>query len=232
MATKNRSRLMLVCTSLLLAAMVTGGTLAYFFDQSTKVNNFTTAGTDNPNTGVDVDVEEPNFDSDEAQDTLPGDTIAKDPTVVNNRGDVYVRFVMELQDASGATITDETRASKILDMIVYSAGALNKDSSYSYDKIASYPTVNDMFEIDVTRSSTGKYYYNYIGGNPKGILTHEERVTLFDYVVVPTDWTQKDIAVVGNFNIVVTAQAIQAENITSADAAFSALDGEIANAGN
>lgn len=232
MTTEKRSKLMLACTALLLAAMVTGGTLAYFFDQSTKVNNFTTAGTDNPDTGVDVDVEEPNFEVDEAQDALPGDTIMKDPTVVNNRGDVYVRFVMELQEASGATITDETRANKILDMIVYSGGTLDTDTSYSSDQIAGYPTVNEQFELDSTRSSAGKYYYNYIGGTPEGILTNGQKVTLFDFVVVPTDWTQTDIAVVGNFNIVVTAQAIQAENMTDANAAFDALDDEIANAGN
>ena len=54
---------------------------------------------------------------------------------------------------------------------------------------------------------------------------------MFDFVVIPTDWTQTDIAVLGNFNIVVTAQAIQAENIANADAAFKALDNEITKAG-
>ncbi len=227
--TKRKKKIVVVCAVMLIAALTVGGTLAYFFDQATATNEFTTAGTNNPDTGVDIDVVEPDWEEDEAQDSLPGDTIAKNPTVTNNRGNVYVRFIVELQDEDGSTITDKARADKIMDAIIYSNGAIDTNTSYSYSQIENYPTVNSQFTLDSGRSTVGKYYYNYTANN--GIMTNGQSAELFDFVVIPTDWTQTDIAVLGNFNIVVTAQAIQAENIANADAAFKALDNEITKAG-
>lgn len=221
-----KKKILIVCSLMMAAALAVGGTLAYFFDQGTAVNSFTTAGGDDEDTGVDIDIEEEDWDPEDGKDVIPGDTIAKNPTVTNNAGDVYMRFVVELTDENGDTITDATRANKILYMIRYTNGEASKTSKYTSTQMANWPTVNPSFTLDTSRGSTGLYYYNY-----NTVMTKDDTATLFDFVIVPTDWTQTDLDIVGDaFNIVVTGQAIQAANMSSADEAFSALDDEVSNA--
>ena len=52
-------------------------------------------------------------------------------------------------------------------------------------------------------------------------------MALFTNVVVPTDWSQVQLDVVGSFSIDVVVEAIQAKNFANATAAFAALDNEI-----
>lgn len=221
---KRKSKLTIACSALLLAAVVVGGTFAYFYDSMTVTNEFTTAGNDDPSKGVDIEVTEPGFDEEEAKDVLPGDVIAKDPTVKNNKGDAYVRFVVRLVDKeSQEVITDQARANKILSMIVYNE-SLDDTEKYDSTAVDGMPSMNTtQFTLDSTRSEVGEYYYNY-----NGVFSNGATAVLFTHVIVPTDWNQTDIATLGNFDIVVVGQAIQADNMADADEAFKALDGELA----
>ena len=47
---------------------------------------------------------------------------------------------------------------------------------------------------------------------------------LFSNIVIPTDWTQTEIDKVGDFQLVIKAEAIQATGFKSYTDAFTALD--------
>ncbi|MCL2352969.1 MAG: SipW-dependent-type signal peptide-containing protein [Firmicutes bacterium] len=112
--------------------------------------------------------------------------------------------------------------------------------------------INPEFALDAAKSGDGVYYYNFVGDGsgdnaaggaimPGADAETGETVSkvLFNSVVVPTDWDQSDLLYsapdpsadpplagsngIGNFDIVVTAQAIQAQNLTFATA-FDAMD--------
>ena len=142
----------------------------------------------------------------------------------NNKGDAYVRFVVRLVDKeSQEVITDQARANKILSMIVYNE-SLDDTEKYDSTAVDGMPSMNTtQFTLDSTRSEVGEYYYNY-----NGVFSNGATAVLFTHVIVPTDWNQTDIATLGNFDIVVVGQAIQADNMADADEAFKALDGELA----
>lgn len=71
-----KKKLTLVVTSVLLvAALVIGGTLAYFTDTTeTKTNEFTVGN-------VDIELTEPAWNADELHNLMPGATFEKDPTI-------------------------------------------------------------------------------------------------------------------------------------------------------
>lgn len=85
---------------------------------------------------------------------------------------------------------------------------------------------NTQFTKDAARSNQAATpnleYYTY-----NGTLAEGSSATLFDSVIVPSGWNQTDLAILGSYKIVITAQAIQAENFANAAEAFAALDAEI-----
>ncbi|MDR1805459.1 MAG: M73 family metallopeptidase [Clostridium sp.] len=62
-------------------------------------------------------------------------------------------------------------------------------------------------------------------------LKKDEYVKLFDTIIIPTDWDAADLALLGDYNIKITTQAIQAANFASYEEAFDALN-DLADAGN
>ena len=54
-----------------------------------------------------------------------------------------------------------------------------------------------------------------------------EESTLFTNVVIPTDWNQTQMQKVGNYQLKVTAQAIQSKGFASQSEAYRMLDEEI-----
>ncbi|MBP5730472.1 MAG: hypothetical protein J6X19_04620, partial [Clostridia bacterium] len=64
------------------------------------------------------------------------------------------------------------------------------------------------------------------------ILEEGGKVALFTNLVVPTDWSQVQLDVVGAFKINVVVEAIQAKNFDTPAEAFAALDEEIRNGTN
>lgn len=243
MNTRLKRNIAVVCSIVLAASMMIGGTLAYFSDSMTVTNNFTMGGVEGSgnedNTGVDVEVTEPSYEPETSKDMAPGTVIAKDPTVTNVKGESYVRFIVTLKDkTTQEPIADEARANKILSTLFYDPQdqiKLTKDSTvdgsytkYTLEEAAALsgvltPFNTTDFEKDADRGGTGVYYYNY-----KGTLQKGETAVLFSKVVIPKDWNQDDLNAVGNYDLVVTAQAIQAQNMKDANEAFDALDGEVA----
>lgn len=227
---KNKRNIAILAAVTLTASLVVGSTLAYFYDKNEVKNPFTMAGT-SEDTGVDLELTEPGYDPEESKDMLPGDVIVKDPTIENKRGDSYARFIVKFVEKDTDTIiTDEERANRILSTLFYDKTGTNIDvnSKYSTTDMAGLigadvmTPVNNEFTLDSSRSSTGLYYYNYTTGD--GILHNGEIKKLFTNIVIPTNWSQTEIDPLGNYDIIVQAEAIQSANFANAAEAFDALD--------
>lgn len=104
----------------------------------------------------------------------------------------------------------------------------------SADKINSIYNKTD-FAKDTARSSAGTYYYNYIcaavttPGSEKAanVLAEGDEATLFTHVIVPSEWTQTELELLGKYAIVIKAEAIQAEGFVDSAEAFTALDAQL-----
>lgn len=225
---KSKNRLVLICAIALVMTIAVGATLAYFYGEATVVNKFNTAGDgDDPSPTItetgwtELPTDSPDF---------PGDIRRKDPTLINKGGDGYGRIMIELKDKDGSLITDSKRAGLIMDMIIYTTDTLKapEDCMDLATLKAKYPKQynDELFVYDDARSTTGRYFYNL-----KDILKGNDKATLFTYVVYPTDYTKEQMELMGNFNIVVTGQMVQAKNLTK-DTAMDALQKEYENYNN
>lgn len=221
---KNRKKLIAGALSIcLVAAVAIGGTMAYLTDSEKVTNTFSVGD-------LDITLTEPEWDDEtDGKDLVPGDTEKKDPTITAVEHDSYMRVIMEIQDKEGNAITDKDRLDLILKTIRYASPALSEDSSYSLNDLNTVPTVNSDFTLVADKSSsdtnvTGVYYYNY-----NDVLKEKATATLFTNIVIPTDWNQTQLQKLGEYKIVIQAQAIQTDNFKDAAAAFTALDTEITN---
>lgn len=212
----------------LVAAVAIGSTLAFMTD-SEKATNTLTVGSN-----LDIDLDEPNWeDSTDGKDMTPGSTEVKDPTIEEVEGSSYMRAIVTIIDTeTDEQITDEDRLDLIWQTIrfdsTYQAAdntvgtGLVEGTSYSLEQLESYPTVNPAFTAVPAKATDGQEYYNY-----NKILNKGEKVALFTNIVIPTDWNQDQLTLLGKFKVEIFAQAIQSQNFASADAAFAALDAEI-----
>ncbi len=241
----------------LIAAMGIGGTMAFLTDSEQVTNHFSIGDLDITIDEPSWSDEEHPTDPDDpdsptvpgdGEDLVPGDTKDKDPTITAVEGNSYMRAVMTIRDRdTGDVITDQDRLDLILQTIRYAADdAIKEGTSYSLDDLKDYSTVNSKFTKDETISDAGVYCYRY-----NGIFNKGDKVELFTDVVIPTDWGQEELNMlrgvyyvnaagapvaadtVGamkkyhNYVIEIQAQAIQSDNFTDADEAFTVLDGEI-----
>lgn len=219
---KNRKKLIAGALSIcLIGALAIGGTMAYLTDSEKVTNTFSVGD-------LDITLTEPKWnDEEDGKDLVPGDTEEKDPTITAVEHDSYMRVIMEIQDKAGNAITDKERLDLIMQTIRYADPALAEDASFALADITALPTVNPAFTLVAGKSSsdatpTGVYYYNY-----NHVLEEGANATLFTNVVIPTDWNQTELKKLGEYQIVISAQAIQVDNFADANAAFDALDAEI-----
>lgn len=226
----------------LMASLAIGGTLAFLTDSESVANHFSVGDLDITLTedkwDDDGEPGDPNDPNDpgtpgDGQNLVPGDTREKDPTIKAVTNDSYMRVIVEIQDTDGTAITDKDRLALILKTVYYANPALSEDEKYALSDLTDCTTVNPDFELAAEKSSsteapTGVYYYNYIGGED-GVLAEGDEAVLFTNIVIPTDWNQEQLEVLGEYQIVISAQAIQTDNFANADEAFAALDAEIVN---
>ena len=81
--------------------------------------------------------------------------------------------------------------------------------------------------VDTARSTASKLVFNYMGAKGDGILNIGEESTLFTNIAIPTDWNQTQMQKVGNYQLKVTAQAIQSKGFATQSEAYRMLDEEI-----
>ncbi len=168
------------------AALAAGSTLAFFTDQGTVRNDVTMGN-------VEIALTEPAFDGltsgTRRVEFLPGDIVAKDPTVTNvGESDAYVRCrvsVVEGGASSGAELGEADRAALLKKI----------DSG------------------DWVRSEDGYYYYQKILPKAASASGAGSSAKLFDAVEIPKEWGGPSHPA-GDFRIVVAAEAIQADHFT------------------
>jgi predicted ribosomally synthesized peptide with SipW-like signal peptide len=197
---KSKKIIMTVLVVTIIGALAVGGTAAYFTDGEEKVNTFTVGDMDITLTESEWD------DSSDGKSLVPGYETGKNPTVTAVEGDSYMRMTVEFVSNDNSEMT-AARAEKILKTICFEGEQ----------------GVNDeLFVEDAARSNTSKRCYVY-----NGVFKENSTAVLFDTVRIPSQWNQADVAVLGEYKIVVKAEAIQSANFNSAQEAFEALDGEI-----
>lgn len=232
-----------------LAVSAIGGTMAFLTDKDSATNTFTVGHVnldfDEPDWDPTPDPDDPNKPID-GEDLVPGRSTDKTPTISSPDEDdnmpSYMRVKMELVDTeTGDRITDPTRIEKIMNCIRYDASGTGlsetvgtQGAKFDQDTIDGYPTVNPMFKEDTTYTANtpGLYYYNYVGedhevdavGNDD-MFSAGDTAELFTNIVIPAEYTNADMTIVGNYKIVLQPQAIQAEGFDNATEAFEALQG-------
>ena len=203
-----KKKILVSALAIALVAIIAVGSLAYFTASTSVTNVFKTTSTDPDQELFDVDVLEPNADGEENEfgghtyeDIVPGSTYKKDPTVVNTGVyDAYVRVTVTVTKAS-AWQAICAKWELDLEDIFGGFDARFERKSESYDE------ENDAL--------TYVYYLN----EP---LKAGDSATLFTTVTIPAVLDNDDMASISEFDLSVTADAIQAEN--TGDNAFDAFN--------
>lgn len=185
----------ILASTVLIASLAIGGTLAYLTDSGTVTNTFTMGN-------VKIALAEPAWVPADGLGVMPGDIIPKDPTVTATAGDSYMRVKVEVvtDDANPMTAA---RADLIMDTLA--GWDFNATTGFS---LATLPAAT---------ATTFYYNYNSIFSAPT------DTATLFTSVSVPGSYTNADITLMGKYKINVTAQAIQSDNFVDAAAAYAQL---------
>lgn len=178
-----------------LVAIAAVGTLAYFTDTKTATNTFTVGD-------VEITLTEPNWDTDgskDAPDVYPGEALKKDPTVSNTgTNPCFVRIkITGLDSLSPAgLITYETN---------YVTGALGEgwvlhtDGCFYYtEPLCAAGTESESWNANLDDVTTA----------------------LFDQIRIPTEVTN---GFDGSYNVVVTAEAVQAQGAQPSWSAVKAM---------
>jgi len=180
----------ILASTVLIASLVIGGTLAYLTSSDEVTNTFTMGDVEISLTESDwVPADNP------GDGMLPGDTVDKNPTVTELKGDSYMRIKMTIV-ANDAKPMEENRINLIMGTII----GLD-DAPFTLD--ATRPTLADP----------SVSYYNY-----NGILVETDTATLFTGIEIPGGYTNENIDLMGQYSIILTAEAIQSDNLTPIEA--------------
>ena len=216
------------------------GTLAWFTAEDSIENEFNFADSDDDgNTDFSVDVTESGDPEDDGlvfEEILPGDKLAKDPTITNtsssDRYTQYIRATLTLKDPTGAW-------KKALDEKRIGGGTLMK-TAHSVGLLAEmFQTVDlaDDPDWEVAYDVNGGYGYDedakefYWVFYYTDVLAKGESVKLFTEVTIPTGLTVEDAnTMLSTFDVCVKAEAVQAENLglesyQGAKEAFAVVEG-------
>lgn len=207
---KKKSILLAATAVMLVAAMSIGGMLAYFTDTAEKTNTFTVGK-------VDITLTEPNWDEaakKELNKLIPTRTIPKDPTITVAEDSETAYTFMKVQLSEGfATLLKNYADAK----------SWGLDDA---DKLIDAWFVSEVQpKIMAMNLEEGYVILGVLSPKAAG-----ESVTYFDKVTVPADVVESMYPVNGEYSIVITAYAIQAEGFydeadkqASRAAAFEAL---------
>ncbi len=241
---KNHKKYLAAAAAVCIAAGGIGTTIAYMTEKDEVTNVFTVGG-------LEVGLQETEWDPEDGDGTnmYPGYTVYKNPTIKNITSDengeepCYARMILHIQNDEGNPIDNQDAIDLIKQTIrfdsTYTGNYEEKGigtqliqsriPGYALEELEAVPMVNPDFTLDQDRSEPHALVYNYMGADGTGILNIGGEAALFTDIVIPTDWNQTHFTSVGNFQIHVTAEAIQASGFASQADAFLALDQEIAD---
>lgn len=227
----SKKRLLSLSLVVIMIAILSFGTLAWFNDTDSVTNKFHVATSDDPSDPDDIfsvdvwekvdtdgdgvaDAVKPGQDADgggaEFKNILPGSKYVKEPIIENTGAyDQYIRVVVTLSD--GRAWIDALGNGYDLSKIF-----IGHDESLWTRSVGTYDADNDqLFYV---------YYLNKILAPGE-----ENAVTLFTHVQLPTSLTQQQMAKLnGSFELTIRADAIQTENlgegVDTAQEAFAAAN--------
>ncbi len=234
---KRKQGMMMLAMAGFLVLTGTGIRGAYsYFTQKESVANVFTVG------DLKVGLKETEWDPQEGdgKNIHPGYTVYKNPTVKNlksgNRDSesCYVLMRVKVTDQEGRPVTDEKRMSLIRKTIRYDAsytGNWSRKGSakgltegripgYTLAEMEKYPMINPQFEE--LPDTSGEWLFAYKGTKDQTLKEEEEKI-LFTNIVIPTEWTEEEMELVGEFQLEIVAEAIQAKGFANREDAFEAL---------
>ena len=185
----SKKKIIGLCIAGVLAVGSIGGSLAWFTSSDSVTNPFSTASTDNPsdpNSGIKIHED---FNKEDADNTLPGDTVTKLVNVINKATyDQLIRVKIKKvwKDAKGEEKSD-------LD---------TKNINLNFEN--NLTDSNKPEEGKWIEGSDGYYYYNGIV-NPDG-----QTANLLESVTLSKDTTNEFKGL--KFDVVVDSEGVQAAN--------------------
>ncbi|WP_368247946.1 SipW-dependent biofilm matrix protein BsaA [Clostridium perfringens] len=185
----SKKKIIGLCIAGVLAVGSIGGSLAWFTSSDSVTNPFSTASTDNPsdpNSGIKIHED---FKPEDADNTLPGDTVTKQVNVINKATyDQLIRVKIKKvwKDAKGEEKPD-------LD---------TKNINLNFEN--NLTDSNKPEEGKWIEGSDGYYYYNGIV-NPDG-----QTANLLESVTLSKDTTNEFKGL--KFDVVVDSEGVQAAN--------------------
>ena len=185
----SKKKIIGLCIAGVLAVGSIGGSLAWFTSSDSVTNPFSTASTDNPsnpNSGIKINEK---FNKEEADNTLPGDTVTKQVNVINKATyDQLIRVKIKKvwKDAKGNEKSD-------LD---------TKNINLNFEN--NLTDSNKPEEGKWIEGSDGYYYYNGIV-NPDG-----QTANLLESVTLSKDITNEFKGL--KFDVIVDSEGVQAAN--------------------
>lgn len=205
----NKRKIFSLAVVVIMIAILSFSTLAWFNDSKSVTNEFhvaTSDGTNTPESIFSVDLWETEEDGTKTdglkfENIVPGGTYHKDPTVENTGAyKQWIRVIVTVTDAPAwiAILGEDYPLTNIFKGYDDNAWTLSHDPVLSGDTL------------------TYVYYYN-------SVLEPEKTATLFTDVVIPGALTQDDLAKLeGSFNLTIKADAVQVDAIeaTTAKEAF------------
>lgn len=212
-----KKKLTLVVTCIVLvAAMVIGGTLAYFTDSKTATNTFTMG---NVNIKLDeTDIKNPEGDrvTSNAYDVYPGEVVTKDP-IVHNTG------------KNGAYIRATVNVYNWMNLVAAYYPDFKETFPNDGYKAALNLLVGELGEgwsvVDVVAGDTftiGQFDAKFVLKYDGVLAAGHDTTAMFETVTIPAGI---DNANASSFQSVkVVAQAIQADGFDTWEAAFAAYD--------
>ena len=205
---KKKTILVAAIAVMLVAALVVGGTLAYFTDTKTADNTFTMGN-------VAITLDETNADpnaptgsgrvTENAYTVYPGLTVAKDPTVTNvGANDAWIRAKIVVKAS-----WDQLNQLGLIEAAIDATG----------EKLATISKLGDG----------GRYTGSVIMGDDNTftfVMKYADKLApraatpVFTQVAIPGETVVDSF----NFHIDVVAEAIQADGLDTWEAAFAAFD--------
>ncbi len=223
-----KKKILLVALAVCLIAILSMGTLAWFTDEDSVTNNFyvgnttvdpddvfgidlwETADTDNDPETPEVEVGKGTKDTTGItyEEILPGQILDKNPYFTNTG--IHPQYLRAIVTVTEADILREAMTPK------------DSDVSMWHNVEMFLPGTDEKWSRDYTfytNKDTFVFVYNYT----EPLQPNDVTGKLFDDVVIPTELTKEQAALIDNFSISIVGQVIQSEHladVTTAKEAF------------
>lgn len=214
----SKKKLLSLALVVIMIAILSFSTLAWFSDSDDVTNNFYIASSDDtdPDDIFSVDVWENTPDGDKDQngyeykDVLPGDVLKKEVSVENTGYyDQYIRVTITVSDATAwMEVLKTNGAAPKLEQLV---DGYDPNANIWVDTSSEVDAANDTLVYTL-------HYRNILLGDQDSIYdnggVHSDVVQVFTAVKIPASMTVEQAAKFeSNFQITVKAEAVQTENL-------------------